>query len=255
MEINETAARGFAAAAGEYERGRPDYPAEAIAWLVDALGIAAGKTVLDLGAGTGKFTALLVPTSASLIALEPVDGMRARLVAALPSVHAVAGTAERLPLADGTLDAAASAQAFHWFDGPRTLAELHRTLRPGGRLGLTWNARDKRVPWVAEMSGIVDAHGDAIRRHEAGVWREAFEETTLFGPLAEAEFPYAQTLDEDLFVERVASTSFIATMPDAERSAVLGRIRDLVRTHPDTRGRQTFELPYRTRVFWCERAG
>ncbi|HEX8802631.1 MAG TPA: class I SAM-dependent methyltransferase, partial [Acidimicrobiales bacterium] len=145
------AALGFDANAGDYERGRPSYPAEAVALVVGRGGIGPGRRVLDLAAGTGKMTRLLLPTGADVVAVEPVAGMRAaleRLAAASPGLEVLDGTAENLPLPDGSVDAVTVAQAFHWFDPPVALAEMRRVLRPGGHLFLVWNVRDREHDWV-----------------------------------------------------------------------------------------------------------
>src|SRR6266566_4740003 len=133
MAVHEVAEQGFGREAEEYERVRPSYPADAVAWLVDNLGLRLGRTVLDLAAGTGKLTRLLVP----------VDGMRRGFIAAVPGVPMVAAVAEALPIAGESLDAVTVAQAFHWFDADRAFGELARVLRPCGRVGLIWNARDR----------------------------------------------------------------------------------------------------------------
>src|SRR5690349_15856214 len=146
MGVHETARRGFAAAADVYEEGRPGYPSEAIEWLTAELELRPGSTVVDLAAGTGKLTRLLVPTGATLIAVEPVDEMRGALRRTLPEADARAGTAERTGLPASSADAVTVAQAFHWFDAPRALAEIHRLLRPTGHLALVWNIRDLENP-------------------------------------------------------------------------------------------------------------
>lgn len=252
MPIDRVAASGFEAGADAYERARPGYPPDAVAWLVERLGIRSDSCVVDLGAGTGKLTELIVPTRARVIAVEPVDAMRARLAALLPMVTAVAGAAEAMPLASGSAGAVVAAQAFHWFDAPLALAEIHRVLAPGGRLGLVWNARDTSVDWVREMADILDEFGDAIRRHESGEWRRAFP-APGFGTLEERTFSNVQPIAPEGIVDRVASTSFIARLPDRERARVLERIRSLVGSHPQTAGREEIEFPHQTRVYWCER--
>ena len=131
MPIHEAAARGFQQASEAYERGRPTYPPEAIARLVTALGIGPHSTVVDLAAGTGKLTRQLVPSGARLIAVEPVEAMRATFARVLPGVTILEGTAEALPLPDASAEALVVGQAFHWFDGPAALAEIHWVLRPG----------------------------------------------------------------------------------------------------------------------------
>ena len=133
MTIEPVAARGFGAegAAAAYERGRPGYPPEALAWIAERLGLGAGRTVLDVGAGTGKLSRLLAATGASVVALEPVAAMRGRLTG-IAGVRAFEGTAESVPLPDGSVHAIACAQAFHWFRQADALAEFRRVLVPGG---------------------------------------------------------------------------------------------------------------------------
>src|SRR3954447_12587724 len=114
--IDDIAAAGFSAGSNAYDRGRPSYPPEAVDLIVAELGIGEGSTVVDLAAGTGKFTALLVPTGATVLAIEPVAEMRETLVRTVPGVEAKDGTAESMPLPDGSADAVIVAQAFHWFD-------------------------------------------------------------------------------------------------------------------------------------------
>lgn len=251
--IHEAASRGFARAVADYERGRPGYPPGAVARLAESLALGPGRTALDLAAGTGKLTRALAGTGATLVAVEPVAEMRAALARACPDVRVLAGTAEAIPLPAGSVDAVVVGSAFHWFRGGEALAEIHRVLREGGRLGLAWNARDESVPWVAELTAIMEPHRGTAPRYASGAWREAFAGTRRFSPLAAASFAHAQLLEPEAVVARVASVSFVAALGDEERATVLARVRDLLAGDPATRGRERVELPYRTDVFWCER--
>src|SRR5205807_7359112 len=205
-------AAGFDRSAPDYERGRPTYTGEAVGWLVEALRISPGTAVVDLAAGTGKLTRLLVPSGATVVAVEPVHGMRERLRSVLPGVEVLAGRAEAIPLGGGSADAVTVAQAFHWFRGAEALAEIHRVLRAGGRLGLIWNRRDLDQPLQAEVHGLINRHRRDTPAHVSGAWRRAFDETDLFGPLVEERFPMEQHLDVEGFVARGVSTSFIAQL-------------------------------------------
>lgn len=254
MSVHEVAQQGFGSQSVAYERTRPSYPPAAVAWLVEHLGAGAGTRLVDLASGTGKLTSLLVPTQATVIAVEPVEGMRRRLVDTLPAVPLVAGTAERLPFADASLDAVAVAQAFHWFDTHVAFAELARVLRRGGRLGLVWNRRDRSAAWVDELWKIVDpleapaswsVHHTPSR--DAAFAHDAF--TTPEG----ATFGHEQVLTPDGVVDRVASVSHVAALAVAEREAVLGRVRLLLATHPDARGATKLTIPYRVDACWYER--
>src|SRR5690348_4496802 len=129
--VHHFAEKGFDIAADAYERGRPEYSVEAVACLLRELDLNENSKVVDVGAGTGKFTRLLVKKGVKPVAIEPVKGMREKFAQMLPGIQILEGTAERIPLQDGAMDAAVAAQAFHWFDGERSLEELHRVLRSG----------------------------------------------------------------------------------------------------------------------------
>jgi ubiquinone/menaquinone biosynthesis C-methylase UbiE len=183
-----------------------------------------------------------------VIAVEPVDGMRRKLVDALPEVEALAGTAEALPLADASVDGVLCAQAFHWFDGDRALAEIYRVLRGRGGLGLIWNVRDEAVAWERQLSELLSRYDADAPRKKWGRWREAFERTTLFTPLEEREFRHRQEGDVQTMLDRVGSISFIASLPEAERASFLGEVRRLVEPHETP-----LVMHYRTEVYWCFR--
>ena len=251
--LHDYVSRGFGTTTALYERVRPEYPAEGIDILVRALGIRPGTVVLDVGAGTGKLTRALVPTGATLIAVEPLAEMRERLAENVPRAVPFAGTAEDMALRDGAAHAITVAQAFHWFDGDRALAEFHRVLAPGGRLGLIWNVRDRRVPWVASFDALVDAVDPDRPDHQNGKWRAALERSTQFGPLTQRDVESAQTLSPAEIVERAATVSSIAALDHPERERILDRFRELAATHPDIRGHERVRLPYITKIYWTER--
>jgi ubiquinone/menaquinone biosynthesis C-methylase UbiE len=252
-ELHQAAAQGFSGAAASYEEGRPTYPPAAVARLARELKLRPGREVLDLAAGTGKLTALLVGTGASVVAVEPVAEMRAVLERALPGVRALSGTAESIPLGDGSVAAVTVGQAFHWFRGDEALAEIHRVLRAGGSLGLVWNDRATSSGWVGRLSEIMEPHRGDTPTFRSVAWRDAFARTPLFGPLQHAETKQIHRLPPEGVVARVASVSFVAALPEPERAQVLAEVRDLLATDPDTRGRAELEMPYRTDVYWTKR--
>jgi SAM-dependent methyltransferase len=251
--IHESAARGFALVPDIYERGRPMYPFEAVRRLVRELGIQPRSTVLDLAAGTGKLTRLIAQIGATVVVVEPVNEMRKRLLETVPEAKAFSGTAEAIPLADASVDAVTVGQAFHWFDGDAALAEIHRVLRPGRRLGLIWNMKDESVDWVRLLAEIIEPYRGSAPKVASGAWKEAFERTKLFTPLQRARFSFVHDVDVETVVARVVSISFIAALDRAVRERVAAQVRELVRSHPETRGRVRFPLRYRTGVYWCER--
>ena len=255
MAVHEVAEEGFGRGAEVYERVRPSYPADAVAWLVDNLGLRPGRTVLDLAAGTGKFTRLLVPFRSTLFAAEPVDGMRRTFVGAVPGVPMVAATAEALPIPPRALDAVTVAQAFHWFDADRAFGEFARVLRPGGQVGLIWNARDRSSDWVNEVWSIMDRVEKRAPWRDHEHWRDAaLGSRPGFGPLHAETFRHDQSITPAGVVDRVASVSHVAVLPPADRQRVLDEVRTVLSQHPDARGRSELRIPYRVDAYWCERA-
>lgn len=239
--IHPAAATGFARSAEAYERARPDYPAA----VLEPLRLSPGLAVLDLAAGTGKLTRLLLEADAEVIAVEPIAEMRAALPA---GARVLEGTAEAIPLADASVDLVTVAQAFHWFDGDAALAEIHRVLRPGGRLALVWNRRAEEAEINIAIDKLLEPHRLATPAHSGDAWRAAFDRTSLFGPLDEHVFENEQLLDADGMADRIGSISFIASLPDDERARVLTAARVLAADGPVT-------LPYRTQVQICRRSG
>lgn len=247
--VHHAAADGYPVTADNYVKGRPDYAPELVDWLRGFIGLGPGKTVIDLGAGTGKFTPRLVATGARVIAVEPVAEMRAILVKAVENVVAMEGTAEAIPLADASVDAVVCAQSFHWFATRAALAEMHRVLKPGGKLGLVWNMRDARVGWVAKLDDIVNRYEGDTPRYYTGKWRAAFP-FEGFEPLHEEHFSIGHTgSPEDVIVRRVKSSSFIAVLSDADKAEVERKVRALIDAEPELRGRSELTVPYETAAF------
>jgi SAM-dependent methyltransferase len=205
----------FAGVAGAYERGRPGYVEDAVRWMVGDDPV----DVVDLGAGTGKLTRALVALGHRVVAVEPLDEMRAQLEAAIPGAHAVAGRAEAMPLPDGSADVVASAQAFHWFDHDDALPEIARVLRPGGRLALVWNSRDDRDPWMSRLSAIIG--NESIQESDVV---PILDESGLFRWVETKRFSFEQILDRDGLLDLVLSRSYLAKLMPEDREPVLDAV-------------------------------
>jgi len=202
----------FSDVAAAYERARPGYPQGAVQWMVGDEPV----DVVDLGAGTGKLTRALVALGHRVVAVEPLDEMRAQLEAAVPGVRAIAGKAESMPLPDSSADVVTSAQAFHWFDHDDALPEIGRVLRPGGRLALVWNSRDDRDPWMARLSAIIG--NETIQESDV---IPILEESGLFRWIESARFSFEQVLDRDGLLDLVLSRSYLAKLQPVDREPVL----------------------------------
>jgi SAM-dependent methyltransferase len=230
-----------------YERGRPGYPDEALALFARSFGLQPGKRVIDLGAGTGKFTRQLTPFGVEILAVEPSPSMRAELARTVPGVELADGSAEAIPAADASVDAVFVAQAFHWFDADRALTEIARVLRPGGGLGLIWNERDETVEWVHRLSQAIE--WPQRRPYPADRdYRAVVSAHPAFVDVSRHRFPFHQTLDHAGLMDRLASTSYIMAMAGAEREAFLAPLAKLVSELPEP-----VDLPYVTSAYIARR--
>jgi len=249
-------AHGFADAADAYELGRPGYPPEAIEVLCDELRLAPGARVADVGAGTGKLTRALLAAGLDVVAVEPADGMRARLREELGVVEARAGTAEALPLPDGSVDAVAVGEAFHWFDAARAVPELARVIRPGGGLGVLAHAAagDSALEgraWAVELNQVLRAvrPTDHPAFVQEGSLSDPIEAHDAFGPVMRTDVTHIHRADRAAMVASVASMSFVGVMADDERRKLLEQIDRLLAAHD----LETFETPLRTTVWTARR--
>ena len=237
----------FGRVAEAYERCRPSYPGEIVAWVIEKLRLGPGKTVVDVGAGTGKLTRQLVPTGARVIAVEPLEEMREQLLGAVEGVEVLAGSAEALPLPDLAADGITVAAAFHWFDVDRALPELHRVLKPGCGLAIIGNGRDLEQPLQAAVQSIIEVYLPGL--DELRGWIPVLEASPLFGPLEGVEATFEQYFDAAGLAERVGTISYIARLPDDERAEVLARVRALGEAQPE----KPFPFLYRAEAVVCMR--
>jgi SAM-dependent methyltransferase len=240
---------GFSSGSDLYERARPGYSDEAVACLVDSLGIGPGRRVLDVAAGTGKLTRSLVGTGAICVAAEPSASMRAAFAPVLPDVAQVGAEALHLPFGDAAFDAVTVAQAFHWFSTTTALTEFARVLRPAGGLALIWNERDESDPLVAELTRLSkwDVHQPYPVGRDFGV---VVDESRCFGPVIRSRFRFTQQLDRTAFVDQVASRSYIVVLPEDRRRAILDDVAALADSVPEPIG-----LPYLVDLFCTSTLG
>ena len=234
-------AASFAGVADVYERSRPGYPEAAVVWL-------AGSTpgdVVDLGAGTGKLTRSLVALGHRVTAVEPLEEMLAQLRASIPAARALMGGAEAIPLPDASADVVTCAQAFHWFDHDRALAEIARILRPGGRIALVWNMRDESEIWVEELSDAIVGRTGLDRGAV-----EPIERSGLYGPVEREVFEHEQEVDRTTMRELVRSRSYCAILSEEERAPILDRVDHIFDEHARD---GVLRIPYRTECFRATR--
>jgi SAM-dependent methyltransferase len=252
MELHPLA-QAFAGVADDYERGRPDYPAEAIDAIRMGLMLDAGARIADVGAGTGKFTRALAAAGFDVVAVEPLAGLRARLQERQPAITALEGTAEELPLPDASVDAAAVADAFHWFDGERAVHELARVIRRNGGLALLWNQpaeeRTGTADWLAEMRERVDALRPDHPAFVEDQGRGAVSASPDFDTMHYAEVRHNHETDRAGLLAAIASISYVSALPEPERQTLLDDVDAIMERADVTK----VQLPLRTTIWTARR--
>jgi SAM-dependent methyltransferase len=241
----EERGRSFGAVAGDYAAWRPSYPADTVTFLV---GGGRPRRVLDLGAGTGQLTEPLLAAGHDVVAADTSAGMLTQLSARLPGVPTFVAGAEELPLPDDDVEVVVAAQAAHWFDPVRAAAEFRRVLRRGGAVGFTWHTRQDTTDWSVALAGLLaadarDQTGDRPEGNQAVV--DAFA-TQLRAEVTAHTTRWVHRVPPEAVVGRAASSSRVALLDDAARAEYLGRIRELLATHPETRGRDELDVDYLT---------
>jgi ubiquinone/menaquinone biosynthesis C-methylase UbiE len=236
-------ARSFDRAAVEYERARPGYPAA----LLTLLPLGPEAEVLDLGAGTGKLTRVLAGRYSRVVAVEPLEGMRAILEQVVPGAESLAGSAESIPIAAASVDGVFAGQAFHWFANDTAMSEIARVLRPGGLLALVWNESIDPSPLPEAYSAYLHRlHASALAVFEsAPSWAEVVRRGP-FGELHEASAAHEQVQDRDGVLGFAQSVSWIAHRADEERAQIMRELDALLPDGP-------FAFPMEANVTWAVR--
>lgn len=234
--IDSRRALSFGARAALYDRVRPSYPPGVLSLLFADLQAEQGRyRIVDVGAGTGKLTAVLAAAGWDVDAVEPDLGMRAMLTARLPGIRVHAGRGEAMPLPDGSVDAVVYGQAWHWVDDVAGAQEAARVLRPGGVLAMLWNYEDEATGWVGELGRLV---GSPRSRDLPGA-----PVLQRFGAAQVSRLSWSREQDVAALPDFALSHSAVAILPTQQRETVLAAVRRLTTEHPDLAGRDRVTVP------------
>jgi SAM-dependent methyltransferase len=249
----------FGAAAEAYAEHRPDYAEAAVHWALAPVRSRQPLQIVDLGAGTGKLTATLARIGAEVTAVEPDGEMLAQLRHELPSVRAMPGSAEDIPLPDGSADAVLAGQAMHWFDLDRAMPEIARVLTGGGVLAGLWNVDDDRVGWVAELAAISKSEANVtLQKWRSGVGQSRQARLIaagkgLFHSGETAEFEHGQLRTAESLLATIATHSNLLVLEEPERTRLLAQVSAFLRSQPETYSGE-FVLPMVTAVLRARRS-
>jgi SAM-dependent methyltransferase len=254
QDENTAVLRGaFGAVAGEYDRLRSGPPPEALDWMLppDA------SNALEIGAGTGILTRLLVERVAHVTAVEPDDRMRAVLSTTTAGADVQAGVAEALPAAASSCDVVIAASAWHWVDEARAVPEVARVLRPGGRLALVWSGPDRSVDWMRSLwaGGIVfePEERDAVdqRRRSRHVVNLEAGGPSPFDQPETSVFRWTKPMTREDLVALCGTYSVVITMDDGARERHLRAMRNFIDEQEFLSGLDVIDVPMRA---YCWRA-
>ncbi|XP_078346628.1 uncharacterized protein LOC144631927 [Oculina patagonica] len=267
-DVHPTAAIGYDKLTSQlYERIRPSYSKEVVNFVLDKLGISPKDAstdqpvrILELGAGTGKFTRtlqeVLRDSKVQIIASEPLLSMREEFGKKLPDIEIKGFPAENIDLPDGSVHAVIAAQCFHWFANDKSISEIHRVLVPGGKLGIVFNNRDQAVPWVKELDEDflfpLYVQSNTPSEH-SGIWKKVLTASDKFGPMDNDEtFKMEQTFTFDEFIARLMSFSVMAVKSEEEKQVAVERIKFILSKH-NKKEKDVITQPFIVNIYWCQR--
>ena len=249
--MGDERATSFGAAAGDYEAARPDYPFEAVAWMLEKLPHGS-RRVADVGAGTGKLTRVLADApEAEVIAIDPDPAMLATLRESVPGVPTFLGTAESLPVPDSSLDAVVLGQAWHWVDPVAASAEIGRAVRAGGTLGLIWNIRDEREEWIRRLTEIM--HSSSAENMVNGPTSQGPRISEPFGRVEIERWEWVRPMTRAQVHRMADSRSYLIAASEAERRSIHDDM-DALFDDLSVTGDQSIDVPYVTTAFRAFRA-
>ncbi|KAG1473601.1 hypothetical protein G6F56_000861 [Rhizopus delemar] len=258
-KTHPTALNGFQNQASAYVKARPTYPKKSIDHMASLLSPSSSKKVLDLGAGTGIMTELLVKEGFDVTAVEPVEGMRAKLSELLPQVPAFDGNSYSIPVESNSQDAVVLAQCFHWFSDDKSLEELYRVIKPNGYLFLIWNMESReRSEWIAKLRDEYEKYEESAPQYRHGKWKNAFDTEkarSLYQlPLQHKRFSNDIPAVRSNVWTRILSKSYIAVLDIEQQEKIKKNVEKIMSEYSfPPNDNETFIYAHDTDLFWCQK--
>lgn len=246
------AAKSFGSYYESYEKSRPDYSSYSVELIVEKFSVTPNSKILELGAGTGKFTTALVNKNFKPVVNDWCSQMLGVLNIKYPYLETLHADAHRLPLEENRFDIVVTAQSFHWFATKDALSEIFRVLKPNGYLVIIFQERVENTEWIKEFHKILYSYPYDVRaRFELGLWKNIFDDQEFFGSLEHESFPYTQYLAKEDLVHRALGMSFLTSLPADKRDDAVAKVKNLYETHAELREKEIIEFFYKTHIYWA----
>jgi len=234
-----------------YIKYRPSYPPEVISFLEKHCNLSADSIIADIGSGTGIFSALLLNRGYKVYAVEPNDAMQQAAVEqfkADKNFIPVDGTAEGTTLPGKSVDLIVCAQAFHWFDPEKTQVEFKRILKDDGFAALVWNNRDAETDEFAKVyeNALKQDSIDYNKVNHRNIGDINFRAFFKAGVYEAVKYPNVQIFDEESFLGRAYSSSYVPAEGTEEGEKFRGLLKEIFAKY-SINGKVNFH--YQTEVY------
>lgn len=236
-----------------YVKFRPGYPVEVLRLFRDEMNLTESSVIADIGSGTGISSKLFLENGNKVFGVEPNAAMRSAAKTFLgdyPSFISLDGTAENTNLPNDSVDYVIAAQAFHWFDQDKTLAEFKRILRPNGVIALIWNERQLDTsPFLIEYEKLLlkfandytkVRHDNVNEKSLADFFQTEFRRAT---------FQNEQVLGFEGLKGRVLSSSYMPSETSENYVPMVAELRLLFAKHAES---GKIKVSYDTNVFYSK---
>ena len=282
--MHNIAVKGFAQSnVDKYNNGRPSYTSETVTqvlsiinnYIVNAKPIDSNKPhkLVELGAGTGKFTKSLVTAAMQdkeqypwfqphqYLATDASEAFIDSLKHLNLNISVEKGLGNQIPVPNShSISSVLAAQSFHWFANQSALNEIHRVLLPNAPLVLIWNLFDEQTAWLhsfeEQLRIRLKATDHQVPKFADGQWKNCFNELkakSQFAPLQYWLGHSKQVVSEQQVVDRILSVSIVSAASELEKSAIAQELRELLKSVPSFKsedGSLLYHLTYSNHVVW-----
>eukprot|EP01095_Lingulamoeba_sp_RSL-Kostka_P006057 TRINITY_DN1867_c0_g1_i1.p1 TRINITY_DN1867_c0_g1~~TRINITY_DN1867_c0_g1_i1.p1 ORF type:complete len:275 (+),score=83.44 TRINITY_DN1867_c0_g1_i1:194-1018(+) len=273
MSVHKVSEKGFNAQVDVYSKARPSYTKSCSESLLKNVGVLSydnegevvidnDKKILEIGAGTGKFTEILVNyiKPENYVAVEPSEGMvdKFKEIFGSRNYDIIKSDATSLPFDDESIDVILMAQCFHWFANEDSLKEMHRVLKSNGKLGFIWNLPNEQIEWISNYRATFQQYEfENLPQYRKGLWKNVFDDQSLFSNPVPSKITFEDNITPcsvDMLWEKVLSRSYIASRGEEEQKMIKKDVLNSLGEFFDIEDENLIiDLQYLTDIYFCDK--